>query len=86
MPLETGPTVFETVSWTNLVKNEAVLHRVKEDDILHTIKLMKAKSVGHTLRRKCLIKHVIAGEIKGVGRRGRRRKQLIFYLQETRRY
>ena len=38
----------------------------------------------------CLLKHVTDGKIKGwtnvTGRRGRRRKQLLDYLEETRDY
>jgi hypothetical protein len=42
------------------VRNEEVLHRVKEDrNIVHTIKRRKANWIGHILRRNCLLKHVI---------------------------
>jgi hypothetical protein len=72
------------------VKNE-VLHTVKEErNIVHTIKRSKANWIGHILRRNCLLKHVIGGEIERrievKGRRGRRRKQLLGYLKETRSY
>jgi len=30
--------------------------------------------MGYTLRSDCLLKHVIEGKIKGMGRRGRRHK------------
>jgi hypothetical protein len=47
-------------------------------NILHTIKRRKAKWIGHTFRRNCLIKHGIEGKIVGIievtGRQGRRRK------------
>jgi hypothetical protein len=44
------------------VRNEKVLHRVKEErNILHTIKRRKANWTGHILRRNCLLKHVIEG-------------------------
>jgi hypothetical protein len=34
---------MEKISWTDLVRNEEVLHRVKEErNIVHTIKRMKA--------------------------------------------
>jgi hypothetical protein len=73
------------------VRNEEVLHRVKEErNILHTIKRRKANWIGHILRRNCLLKHVIEGKIKGrieiMGRRGRRRKQLLDYIKERRGY
>jgi hypothetical protein len=42
------------------VKNEEVLHRVKEErNALPTIKKRKANWIGHMLRRNCLLKHVI---------------------------
>jgi hypothetical protein len=66
------------------VKNAVVLHRVKvERNILHTIKRRKANCIGHILRRNCLSKHVIEGKIEGMGRGGRRLKQLLDDLNET---
>jgi hypothetical protein len=38
------------------------------------------------LRRNCLLKHVIEGNIKVTGRRRRRHKQLVDDLTETRGY
>jgi hypothetical protein len=72
------------------VRNEEVLHGVKEDrNILHTIKSTKANWIGHILRRNCLLKHVIEGVLEGrieiMGRRGRRRKQLLDDLKEKKR-
>jgi len=41
----------EKTSWTDLVKNEEVLHRIKEEgDIMHTIERGKANLIGHLLR------------------------------------
>jgi hypothetical protein len=82
---------MEKISWTNRVRNEEVLHRVKEErHILHTIKRRKANWIGHILRRNCLLKHVIEGKLEGriemTGGRGRRRKQLLDDFQEKRRY
>jgi ribosomal 50S subunit-associated protein YjgA (DUF615 family) len=58
------------------VKNE-VLQRVEEErNVLHTMKRRKANWIGHILLRNCRIKH-IEGKIEGMGRRGRRRKQLL---------
>jgi hypothetical protein len=55
--------------------------------ILQTIKRRKANWIGHILHRNCLSIHVIEGKIKGrievMGRRGRRRKQLLDGLKET---
>jgi hypothetical protein len=73
------------------VRNEEVLHRVKEErNIVHAIKRRKANWIGHILRRNCLLKHVIEGKLQGriemTGRRGRRRKQLLDDLKEKKRY
>jgi hypothetical protein len=77
----------EKIIWTDRVRNEEVLHRVKEErNILHTIKSRKANWIGHILRRNCLLKHVIEGKLEGrieiTGRRGRRCKQLLDDLKE----
>jgi hypothetical protein len=57
---------MEKISWTDRVRNEEVLQRVKEEKTaLQTIKRMKANSIGHILRRNCLLKHVIEGKIEG---------------------
>jgi hypothetical protein len=49
------------------VRNEEVLHRVKEDkNIVHTIKRRKVNWIGHILRRNCLLKHVIEEKIEGM--------------------
>ena len=46
-----------------------------------------ANWIGHILRIKCLLKHVIEGKMEGAievtGRKGRRHKQLVDDLQET---
>jgi hypothetical protein len=67
------------------------LHRVKEEiNILLKIKRRKANWIGHILRRKCLLKHVIEGKLEGrievKRRRGRTRRQLLDDLKETRGY
>jgi hypothetical protein len=55
---------MEKITWTDRVKNEEVLPRVKEErNILHAIKRRKANWIGHILRRKCLLKHVLEGKI-----------------------
>jgi hypothetical protein len=82
---------MQKISWTDRVRNEEVLQRVNEErNILHKIKIRKANWVGHILRRNCLLKHVIEGELEGriemTVRRGRRRKQLLDDFKETRRY
>jgi hypothetical protein len=74
----------EKTIWTDRVKNEEVLHRVrKERNSLYTVKKSKAEWIGHILRRNCLLKHDIEGKIEGTGRRGIRRKQLLDDLKEN---
>jgi hypothetical protein len=73
------------------VRNEEVLLRLKEQrNILHEICKRKANSIGHILRRTCLLRQVIEGRIKGgievTGRRGRRRSKLLDDLKERRGY
>jgi hypothetical protein len=77
------------ISWTDHVRNEEVLLRVKEQrNILHEISKRKANWIGHIFRRNCLLQQVIEGMIKGglevTGRRGRRRRKLLDDLKERR--
>jgi hypothetical protein len=49
---------MEKISWTDRVRNEEVLHRVKEErNIVHTIKIRNANWIGHILRRNRLLEH-----------------------------
>ena len=74
---------MEKLSWTNFVKNEEVLHSVKEEwNILHTIPWRKVNWIVPILCRNCLLKHVIEGKIQGMGRKGRKCKQLVDDLKE----
>jgi hypothetical protein len=82
---------MEKISWTDRVRNEEVLQKVKKErNIVHTIKRRKANWIGHILRRNCLLKHVIEGKLEGKmeirERRGSKRKQLLDDLKEKRRY
>ena len=82
---------MEKISWTDHVRNEEVLFRVKKQrNILHEISEQKANWISHILRRNCLLQRVIEGKIKGgievTGRRGRRRKTLLDDLKERRGY
>jgi hypothetical protein len=82
---------MEKISWTDHVRNDEVLLRVKEQrNILHEIRKRKANWVGHILRRNCLLQRVIEGKIQGevevTGRRGRRRTKLLDDLKERRGY
>jgi hypothetical protein len=69
------------------VRNEEVLHRVKEEkNIILIIKKRKADWSGYILCRNCLLKHVTEGNVEGMRRRERRRKKLLDDLTETRAY
>jgi len=70
------------------VRNEEVLQSVEaEKNIINTIKRRKTYCIGHILRRNCLMKHVIEGNIKRrievKGKRGRGRKQLQIDRKES---
>ena len=72
-------------------EKEELLHRVKEErNIQHNTNRRKANWIGHILHRNCLLKHIIEAKIEGriemMERRGRRRKQLLDDLKETRGY
>jgi len=57
---------MEKISLTYHVRNEDMLHTVKEDrNILNTIKGRKANWIGHILCRNCLLKYLIEGKIEG---------------------
>jgi hypothetical protein len=83
-------TRMEKISWTDDVRNEDVLLRVKvQRNILHEIHKRKANWIGHILSRNCNLQRVIEGKIKGrivTGRRGRRRRKLLGDLKERRGY
>jgi hypothetical protein len=70
--------------WRSVTKSQG------ERNILQTVERTKANWIGHILRRNCLLKHVIEGKTEGIievaQRRGRRCKQLLDYLNETREY
>ena len=62
--------MLEKISWTDHVRNEEVLLRVKEQrNILHERSKRKANRIGHILRRNCLLQQVIEGKIKGEGKK-----------------
>jgi hypothetical protein len=78
------------IIWTDRVGNE-VLHRVKEErNVIHTIKRRKYNWIGHILRRNYFLNHIIEWKtgrgIEATGKKGRRRKQLLDDLKETRGY
>ena len=80
---------MEKISWTDHVRSEDVLLRVKEQrNILHEIRKGKANWIGHILRRNCLLQRVIEGKMKGgieaTGRRGRRHRKILDDLNTSR--
>ena len=82
---------MEKISWTDHVRNEDVLLRVKEQrNILQEILKRKANWIGPILRRNCLLQRVTEGKIQGeievTERQGRRRKKLLDDLKERRGY
>ena len=82
---------MEKVRWTDHVRNEDVLLRVKEQrNILHEIRKRKANWIGHILHRNYLLQRVTEGKIKGgievTGRQGRRRRKLLDDFKERRGY
>ena len=82
---------MEKISWTDHVRKEDVLLRVKEQrNILHEIRERKANWISHILRRNCLLQRFTEGKIKGgievTGRQGRRRRKLLDDLKERRGY
>ena len=82
---------MEKIRWTDHVRNEDLLPRVKEQrNILHEIRKGKANGIGHILRRNCLLQRVTEGKIQGgievTGRQGRRRRKLLDDLKERRGY
>jgi hypothetical protein len=56
---------MEKIGWTDHVKNEEILLRVKEQrNILHEISKGKANWIGHILYRNWLLRQVIEGNMK----------------------
>jgi hypothetical protein len=82
---------LKKISWTDHVRNEDVLLRVKEQRIiLHEIRKRKANWIGDILRRNCILQRVTEGKIQGrievTGRQGKRRRKLLDNLKERRGY
>ena len=72
---------MEKIGWTDCVRNEELLHRVKEGrNILRTIKSNKANCIGYILHRIGLLKPIVEEKIRATEvkeRRVKRRKQLV---------
>jgi hypothetical protein len=82
---------MEKIGWTDHVRNEDVLLRVKEQrNILHEIRKRNANWIGYILRRNCLLQGVTEGKIQGgikvTARQGRRSRKLLDDLKERRGY
>ena len=78
---------MEKIKWSEKVTNEQFLYRIGEKrTLLNNILRIKANWNGHILKRNCLLRDAIEGqmtEVKGVGRR-RRRTQLLDDLRNRR--
>jgi hypothetical protein len=72
------------------VRRKDCLKYRKWRNILQKIKMRKCNRIGHILCRNCRLKHVIEGKTEGsikvMGRRGRRRKQLMEDRKKRRGY
>jgi hypothetical protein len=78
---------MEKISWTDHVRNEEVLLRVKKQrNILHKISKWNAKWIGHILNRNYLLRPVIERKIKGGIEVTGRRTKLLYDLKERRGY
>jgi hypothetical protein len=82
---------MEKISWTDHVRNEDVLLRVKKQwHIIHEIRKRKANWIGHILRRNYLLQRVTEGKIQRktevTGRQGRRCRKLLDDLNGRRGY
>jgi hypothetical protein len=83
--------MMEKISWTDHVRNEEVLLRIKEHrNILNEICKRKANWIGHILHRNSFLQHINEGKIQGgievTGRQGRRCRKLLDDLKERRGY
>jgi hypothetical protein len=78
---------MKKISWTDRLRNEEVLHKVKEErNMLQVTKRRKANLIGHILCRNCLPKYIIEEKkeegTEVTGRCRIRRKQLLDNLKE----
>jgi hypothetical protein len=56
--------IYIIISWTDRVRNEEVLLRVKEQrNILHEIRKRKDNWIDHILRRNCLLQQVVSSDV-----------------------
>jgi hypothetical protein len=76
------------ISWTDRVRNEEVLHTVKEErNIIHTVKRRETNRTDHILCWNCFLNRSIEGQMEGgiyvTARQRRKSKQLLDDLKET---
>jgi hypothetical protein len=59
--------ITEEISWTDCLRNEEVLHRVKKErSILHTMQRGKSNLIGDILCSNWRLNHVIEGKEEGI--------------------
>jgi len=76
--------IWEIFIWTDHVRNEEVLLRVKEHrNILHEIRKRNTNWTGHILRRNCLLQRVTEGKIKVKEKQSHYRPGQALSLQEV---
>ena len=69
---------MEKIKGSEKVTNEQVLDRIgKNRTLLNNILRRKVNWTGHILRRNCLLRDSIEGQISEMRRVGRRRTQLL---------
>jgi hypothetical protein len=80
----------EKIGWTDLERNKVLLRDKEQRNIVHTVKRRTVNWIVHILHRNChlrRLKHVIDGKVEGrlevTGRRERRRKPLLYHLNEN---
>ena len=58
---------MEKISWIDRVRNEEVYTEARKTGTayLHTINKRKANWIGQILRRNCLLKYIIKGNVEG---------------------
>ena len=77
---------MEKIKWSEKVTNKQVLDLIGEKrTLLNNILHRKANWIGHILRRNCLLRDVIEGQMRQVKGAGRR-SPLLDDLRNRRRY
>ena len=58
---------MEKIKWSEKVNNEQILERIREKrKLLNNTPRRKANSIGHTLRKNCLLHDAIEGQMTKV--------------------